>query len=169
MGAANRVAGAVLIVIAAIVAAHTIAEPWYHLSTPEQPYSPLWTYIDPLSALAVALGLIFGFARKRAFDGELGAVPATWGRLASNTLFYGFVFVGIMFFTDWFSLLNANYTALNASAASILWTLVDALLPILAGALGAALLRGEHVDKQAYADGGGFSRGVAKASDGKEA
>ena len=143
MDAGKRVAGAVLIVIAAIVAVHTIAEPWYHISTPEQPYSPLWTYIDPLSALAVILGVAFGFARKRALDGEASAEAATWGRLAANTLFYGFVFVGIMFFTDWFSLLNANYTALNASAASILWTLVDALLPLLAGAMGAALLRGE--------------------------
>ena len=48
-----------------------------------------------------------------------------------------------MFFTDWFSLLNTNYTALNASAASILWTLVDALLPLLAGAMGAALAQGK--------------------------
>lgn len=143
MDAGKRVAGAVLIAIAAIVAIHTIAEPWYHISTPEQPYSPAWDYIDPLSALAVILGVAFGFARKRALDGEASAAAATWGRLAANTLFYGFVFVGIMFFTDWFSLLNANYTALNASAASILWTLVDALLPILAGALGVALLRGE--------------------------
>lgn len=143
MDAAKRVAGAVLIVIAVIVAAHTIAEPWYHTSTPEQPYSPIWSYIDPLSALAVILGVGFGFARKRALDGEPSASAATWGRLAANTLFYGFVFVGIIFFTDYFSLLNEAYTALNASAATILWTLVDALLPLLAGALGAALLRGE--------------------------
>ena len=143
MDAGKRVAGAVLIVIAVIVAVHTIAEPWYHVSTPEQPYSPLWTYIDPLSALAVVLGVAFGFARKRALDGEASAAAATWGRLAANTLFYGFVFVGIMFFTDWFSLLNANYTALNASAASILWTLVDALLPLLSGAMGAALAQGK--------------------------
>lgn len=143
MGAANRVAGAVLIVIAVVVAGHAIVEPWYHISTPEQPYSPAWTYIDPLSALAVALGLIFGFARKRAFDGEAGATPATWGRLATNTLFYGFVFVGIIFFTDWFSILNESYTALNDSAASILWTMVDGILPLLAGSLGAMLLRGD--------------------------
>ncbi len=92
----KRIAGVVLITIGAVVAVHTIIEPLYHVSSAASPYSPMWRIIDPLQALAVVLGVICGYIRKRsvAHDGE---APITRARLAANALFYGFIFVGILF------------------------------------------------------------------------
>lgn len=139
----NRIVGAVLIAIAAIIAIHTVIEPAYYTSTAAAVYSPVWAYINPLSALAMVLGVIYSYIRSRSFAHESGAAAATWGRLAANTLFYGFVFTGIVFFASWFMLLSPGHTVLAADSAGFLWIIVDALMPVLSGALGITLLRGE--------------------------
>ena len=59
----KRFIGVVLIVIAAIVAIQTIFEPLYHTSTPDSPHSSAWNYINPLSAISIILGLVFGYIR----------------------------------------------------------------------------------------------------------
>ena len=56
----RQIIGVILMVIAAIVAIHTIADPLYHTSTEARPYSPLWDYINPLMALAIVAGLSDG-------------------------------------------------------------------------------------------------------------
>ena len=38
----KRISGAVLVVMAVVVAVHTIVEPLYYTSTEESPYSPAW-------------------------------------------------------------------------------------------------------------------------------
>lgn len=139
----NRIVGAVLIIIAAIIGIHTVVEPVYYTSTDAAVYNPVWAYIHPLSALAMILGVIYGYIRSRSFAHESGASAATWGRLAANTLFYGFAFTGIVFFSIWFTLLNPDHTTLAPASAGFLWTIVDVLMPVLSGALGIALLRGE--------------------------
>lgn len=139
----NRIAGAVLIIIAAIIGIHTVIEPIYYTSTDAATYNPAWMYINPLAALVMVLGVIYGYTRSRSFAHESGAAAATWGRLAANALFYGFVFTGIVFFSIWFTLLNPGYTVLAPASVGFLWTVVDALMPVLSGAMGVALLRGE--------------------------
>lgn len=139
----NRIVGAVLIVIAAAIGIHTVIEPIYYTSTDAATYNPVWAYINPLSALAMVLGVIYGYIRCRSFAHEGGASAVTWGRLAANTLFYGFVFTGIVFFSIWFDLLNPDHTVLAPASAGFLWPIVDALMPVLSGAMGITLLRGE--------------------------
>ena len=63
MGALKQIVGVILILIAAIVAIHTVIEPVYHTSTDESPNSPIWDIINPLTAIAIILGLIFGYCR----------------------------------------------------------------------------------------------------------
>ena len=63
MAALKRIIGVVLIVIAAIVAIQTVFEPIYHTSTDDSPYSSAWDYINPLSAISIILGVIFGYIR----------------------------------------------------------------------------------------------------------
>ena len=71
----RRIIGAALIVIASVVAVHMIVEPLYHASSEASPHSPIWSIIDPFMALAVVLGTIFGYIRKRGVDREGGGAP----------------------------------------------------------------------------------------------
>ena len=139
MEALKRVLGVVLILIAAIVAIHTVIEPVYHTSSADQPYSSAWDWINPLSAISIILGLIFGYIRlSRAGDGSSG--PEF---IAANTLFYGFLFTAILFFWNWFGISNVGkeFTGASTDVRSLVWIIFDALHPLLSGAMGAHLLR----------------------------
>lgn len=135
----KRFIGVVLIIIAVIVAIHTILEPIYHTSTDDSPHSSAWDYINPLSAISILLGLIFGYARMRGV-GEDSSVQEF---IAANTLFYGFIFTGILFFWNWFGIMGAasDFTAVGMDTRSLVWILFDAILPPLNIAMGISLLR----------------------------
>ena len=138
MEALKRVIGVVLILIAAIVAIHTVIEPIYHTSTEAQPYSSAWDWINWLTAISIILGLIFGYIRmSRA--GE-GSGPEF---IAANTLFYGFLFAAILFFWNWFGIQNfaKDFTTVSADTRGLVWIIFDAIHPLLSGAMGAHLLR----------------------------
>ena len=138
----RQVIGAVLILIGALVAIHTVVEPLYHASSQASPYSPNWKYINPLMALAIVLGLIFACMRKQEVDREGSGAPVTRDFLAANTIFYGLLFIGILFFFNWFNLLSPGYNAVGADAVSVIWAVIDAALPLLLGAQGMTLLKG---------------------------
>ena len=139
MGALKRVIGVVLILIAAIVAIHTVIEPVYHTSSDTQPYSSAWDWINWLSAISIILGLIFGYIRMSG-AGESSSGPEF---IAANALFYGFLFAGILFFWNWFGIssVGQDFTAVSADVRSLVWIIFDAINPLLSGALGAHLLR----------------------------
>ena len=138
----NRIVGVYLVAMAVILAVHTVVEPLYHVSADGQPYSPLWTIINPLTALAVVLGVIAAWRCKRAVDTEGGDGPVSRAFLIANTLFFGLLFVGILFFWNWFNLLSPGFTAIPPETVSLVWIIVDAALPLLWGATGIALIRG---------------------------
>ena len=142
MNPLRQVIGAVLILIGAVVAIHTVVEPLYHASSEASPYSPNWSSINPLMALAIVLGLIFSCMRKQEVDREGGDAPVTRAYLAANTIFYGLLFIGILFFFNWFNLLSPDYTAVGPDAVSVIWAVIDAALPLLLGAQGLSLMRG---------------------------
>lgn len=142
MNPLRQVIGAVLILIGALVAIHTVVEPLYHASTQASPYSPNWSTINPLMALAIVLGLIFSCMRKQEVDREGGDAPVTRAFLAANTIFYGLLFIGILFFFNWFNLLSPDYNAVGPDAVSVIWAVIDAALPLLLGAQGVTMLRG---------------------------
>ena len=138
----RRIIGVALIVIGAVVAAHMIIEPLYHASSEASPNSPVWNIIDPFTALAVVLGVIFSYIRKRGVDHE-GNAPITREFLAANTLFYGFLFVGLLFFWNWFNIQNPDFTGVGPDAISLGWGFIDAALPLLLGTMGLYLLSGD--------------------------
>ena len=133
----NRVGGVFLIATAVLLAVHTVVEPLYHTSETGQPYSPVWEVLNPLMALAILLGLRFAYTSKKAVEGDEAVTRAY---LLANTLFYGFLFVGIMFLWNWFTLLSPGYSAAGSDTNSLVWILVDASLPLLMGATGSAML-----------------------------
>ena len=139
MESLKRFIGVVLIVIAAIVAIQTILEPIYHTSTPDSPHSSAWDYINPLSAISIILGLIFGYIRMS----RLGSDSSVQEFIAANTLFYGFIFTAIIFFWNWFGIMGvaSEFTAVGMDTRSLVWILFDAILPPLNIAMGIHLLR----------------------------
>lgn len=134
----KKICGVYLIAIAVVVAVQTVAEPLYHVSGPGQPYSPIWTLINPLTALAIVLGVIFAYTGKQ----DAGGQTVTREFLVSNALLYGFLFVGIIFFWNWFNILSPEFTAVGDDAISLAWIIIDAAVPLLAGVTGIRLLRG---------------------------
>ena len=138
-----RIIGALFIVIGLVVAIHTVVEPLYHVSSESSPYSPLWAYINPLMALAIIAGVVLGYRRKTAADAEGDDAPVTRAYLAANGLLYGFLFIGILFFFNWFNYITPAFTAVGAEAMSTIWALIDAALPLLCLGMGLALWREE--------------------------
>lgn len=134
----KKVCGAYLTAVAVLVGVHTVVEPLYHVSEPGQPYSPFWNLLNPLMALAIVLGVILTYASRPAADDQ----AVTRDFVVSNMLFYGLLFVGILFFWNWFNLLNPAFTAVRGETVSLVWIIIDAALPLLAGAAGIRLLRG---------------------------
>ncbi len=141
MDSITRIIGIALVVIAAIVAIHTIIEPLYFNSaqTGSGYNEGVWALINPLTALGIIVGIILSFLRKRAVDAEGGV---TWDRLAASTLFYGFASLGILFFWSWFNLLNPNFTAIGQDAVNLAWIIIDVAFPVLAASMGIRIFKG---------------------------
>ena len=106
-------------------------------------YSPVWLYLDPATAVGIALALIFALLRKMAMqrDGRDGA-GITRAYLEANALFYGFLFVAILFYRLWFGDLTGRGSF--PVAADVQWSIVYTLYPLLSVALGIALARGRQ-------------------------
>lgn len=131
----KRIIGVYLIVVAALVAIHTVIEPIYHRG---DGFSGAWSWINWLMAISIILGVIFGCIRmSRAGDGS-----RIQEFVAANTLFYGFLFAAILFFWNWFGItIGQDFTAVSGDVRSLIWIIFDAFHPLLSGAMGAHLLR----------------------------
>ena len=138
----KRITGIYLTATAVAVGVHTVVEPLYHASAPGQPYSPLWNALNPLMAAAIALALVFGYLRKQEVDREGGSAGTTREFVAASIRFYGLLFVGILFYWNWFNLLTPAFTAPGEDTVTLVWILIDATLPLLLGAMGVSLVRG---------------------------
>ena len=138
----KKIIGIFLIVVGVMVAIHTIVEPLYYASSDAQPNAPLWNILDPIMALAVILTVIFGYIRKRNACAENETV-VTREFLSANVVFYGIVFIGIIFFWNWFNLLSPAFNAVGPDTASLAWIIIDAALPLLLGAMGVSMLKTE--------------------------
>ncbi len=145
MDSLKKVIGVFLILVAAIVAIHTVAEPLYYKSTPDQPYNgSVWLYLNILSAISLVIGIIISYIRKS----NVSESSSVQEYIAANTLFFGFMFVAILFFWNWFGLINpgGDYTPTQSETGSMVWIIFDAILPLLNGALGMHLLRSNSSD-----------------------
>ena len=90
----------------------------------------------------LALGVGFGYGRKRAVESGGGDGPVTREFLAANVHFYGGLFFGILFLLNWFAQITPTFTAIGGDTVSLAWMILDAGLPLLWGSMGMCLLRG---------------------------
>lgn len=132
----KQIIGWFLIVIAIVVAAHTIIEPLYHGSGKVQ--YDIWGFINPFMALGIVLGTACSGCCKIRIGNTGANVPVTWERLRINVLFYGFLSIGILFFWNWFSDLAGG------NAILLLWIIINTAFPLLSGAMGLFLLYGNQ-------------------------
>lgn len=65
----KKTCGLHLIAVAILVAVRTVVEPLYHVTGLGQPFSPSWTIVNPLTALAIVLGMMFCYPRKQGAAG----------------------------------------------------------------------------------------------------
>lgn len=143
MNLAIRIIGWFFIVVGAAVGAFITIEPLIYTSTEAQPYSPAWDVaLDPGVMICIPLGIVFTFLRKRGLDAEGAGGAITWDRLSVNALFYGFLFIGILFFWD----LGAQYNWDTFSPGSegifsAAWIIIYALFAPLAITLGLRMQR----------------------------
>lgn len=144
MDSLKKVIGVFLILVAAIVAIHTVIEPLYHTSAENTPYSPNWKVINYFSAISLVLGIIISFIRKN----NVSENSTVQEYIAANTLFYGFLFTTILFLWNWFALFKVaeDFTAVGSETRSMVWITVDAIFPLLNGAMGMHLLRAKSSD-----------------------
>ncbi len=139
MSSLRRFFGIVLMVTGIVVAVHTVIEPLYYVSSEEAPYSPAWTYINLLMVLSIVLGVFYSYIRTRDAGSD---TLVTREYLVANIQLYGFLFVGIMFFWNWFQVSNDRYTSIGIDVHALIWLFIDAALPLLAVTLGLHLARG---------------------------
>ena len=129
----NRLVGALLLLTAAIVGIYFVVDQLEVLPL-------LWGELDYLMALALVLGVIFAYLRKRSLESVGLDRIVTRRYFEANLLFYGFVAMAMLFFWNWFDLLvDADP---QDTDHNIVWIIVDTVAPLLWGALGIFLLRG---------------------------
>ena len=133
----NRLVGALLLLTAALVGIYFVVDQLEVL-----PF--LWPQLDYLMALALVLGVIFAYLRKRSLESAGLDRIVTRRYFEANLLFYGFVAMAMLFFWNWFDLLvDADP---QDTDHNIVWIIVDTVAPLLWGALGIFLLRGGKDD-----------------------
>ena len=61
--------------------------------------------------------------------------------LEANVQFYGLLFVGILFFLNFFNLHSPGFTAIAMETVSAVWIVIDAALPLILAAMGLSMLK----------------------------
>ena len=123
----HRIIGVLLILTAAVIGTHAVVEPLFSSTW-------LWTYLDWWMAVAIVVGLVFSFLRKLEVGSDDQSVSRAY--IEASTHFYGFLFIGILFFRNWFALMSEDFTGISEDVAQVIWFAVDAGVAVLCGSLG---------------------------------
>ena len=129
-------AGWALIIAGLLVAGHMVIEPLYHATDPAMPVNPVWEAINPVMAAAILLGCGIAFGRKRQADAD-GTELRAW--IEANVHFHGLVAVAMVFFWNWFNVLNPAFAGTHPAVVSAAWTVLDVAMPLLCISLGRRL------------------------------
>ena len=135
----KNISGFFLVLVGLIVMIHTIAEPVYYNSTADSVYSPAWDYINFTIAISLILGILFSNSRLRQVTHDTDVKEF----VASNVLFYGFIVLSILFYTNWLGMgsLASDYNAITPTARGVTWLIFDSVFPCFSVALGGSILK----------------------------
>lgn len=128
MSAVRRIVGALMILSAAAVAFFTMFDPFFDIF--------VWPYLNPIMFMALALGTLVAFHIKR--DAAVSVDASAMRQLEAGALFYGFLFVDILFMSNW---LDAALDDSQRDVRFLVWYFINAILPVMVGYCGVYLLR----------------------------
>lgn len=128
MSAVKRIVGALMILSAAAVAFFTMFDPFFDIF--------VWPYLNPIMFVALALGTSVAFHIKR--DAAASAESNAMRQLEAGALFYGFLFVDILFMSNW---IDAALDESQRDVRFLVWYFINAILPVMVGYCGVYLLR----------------------------
>lgn len=128
MSAVKRIVGALMILSAAAVAFFTMFDPFFDIF--------VWPYLNPIMFVALALGTSVAFHIKR--DAAASVDASAMRRLEAGALFYGFLFVDILFMSNW---IDAMLDDSQRDVRFLVWYFINAILPVMVGYCGVYLLR----------------------------
>lgn len=128
MSAVRRIVGALMILSAAAVAFFTMFDPLFDIF--------VWSYLNPIMFVALALGTLVAFHIKR--DAAASVDASAMRQLEAGALFYGFLFVDILFMSNW---IDAAIDDSQRDVRFLVWYFINAILPVMVGYCGVYLLR----------------------------
>lgn len=136
MDLVKRILAVFLVATGIAVAALLIATPLFHDGSPDY---PVWEALNWFMAAGVLIVLIVSYLRKHA--GGSGE-PAVTEYLRLNLVYYGAIALTMLFFWEWFWLLNPDSETGEAVTSHIVYfPLVDALYTALTLSVGRRLWR----------------------------
>ena len=134
--ALKSVAGLFLFGMAVVVAGHFLANQIYDPLL-EGTASSIWRVLNPLMVAALLLVLLVAFARKRRCDARQEDRALDREYLEANGTFYYAAALFLMLLWNWFGVEWAE----PVNSIGLLWIVIDATFPLLAGSTALWLLR----------------------------
>ena len=129
MDGVKKLAGVYMVGLAVVVAAYFAINPLL-LDAIDVP--AVWSVLDILMAIGLALALVFNYAAKREESGRDPEGAITRHYLDVNVAFYLTAAVAILFLHNWFSLLAQGPDSLDGNdTAWIIWAVVGVLVPMV--------------------------------------
>ena len=138
MDGIKRIIGALLILVSLVVAAQFIAWRIYDAA------DDVWTIVNYVSLVAIALAFYFNLDRKRKSD-AIGNGSINREYLESNVLYFATMVLAALFLFNWLNLLvnGMSESWCEEVMHDVVWVVVDILLILVLGASGGYLLRSE--------------------------
>jgi hypothetical protein len=133
MAVARRVAAVYMLVLAAVVAGHFLANQFYDPGL-EGTSRTVWQIVNPLMVAGLVMVLLAAFARKRSLDAN-PAVDREY--LEANVVFYYSAALLLGLLWNWFGVEWVD----PSNDVGWMWTVIDVTLPLLLASTGIRLLR----------------------------
>ena len=129
----GRVVAVCMLLLAAVVAGHFLANQFYDPGL-EGAARTVWRVIDPLMVAGLVMVLLAAFARKRSLDAD-PAVDREY--LEANVVFYYSAALLLGLLWNWFGVEWVD----PSNDVGWMWTVIDVTLPLLLASTGIRLLR----------------------------
>ena len=121
-----RITGGLMLVYSALYTTHFIFDTLYDAQ-------PIWTVLNIISAVGIAIALAVNFAHMRA---QFGQQAVTVSRLGAYALFYANAALAVWFFRNWVHLLALEEGESVSVHSDVIWMVIAVLIPIVLATTG---------------------------------